>query len=198
MSVTIDIEENQDVRVTEEVIDANPPDGIAFAAEGVVTVTKSLLDDFAGASLQPVRVAFSVDGSRTVETDLEGAPSLRLDTVDIGVETPDTGDLSPGTDSIETATEAESDSTDAPPGAIAFTVEGAIRDVSATSCERIATGSPTLESITFAVGASARSDGGSDDAALEVTLLGYGIVVHRDGTIEVETGVGMPDLDLSR
>ena len=199
MSITIDIEENPDVRVSEEVIDANPPDRIRFTAEGMISITEPLLGEFAGASLRPVRVDVSLDDARTVETDLEERASLRLDTVDVGVETPDSDDISRGMSSLSPSTDEATESTDPSPGVIAFTVEGTIEDVPAASFEPIADGSPTLKSITFAVGKSPRTDGGSDDdAVFEFTLLGYGIVVRRDGTIEIGTGIGIPDVELPR
>jgi len=52
--------------------------------------------------------------------------------------------------------------------------------------EAIADDTSGIESVTFAVGESVRSDGGSDDDVIfELALFGYGIVVRRDGTIVI-------------
>lgn len=195
MSSTIHLEENRSVRLTEQIIEAEPPARVAFAAEGVITITEAVLGEFAGTSLKPIEITLSVDGSETVAIDLSGAASLRLDTVDVGVETPDVDDLSPGMGSNPSSTDG-SGSSDAHPGAIAFTVEGVIRDAPAAAFDVIADGSPRLESITFATDDVLRSDGGSGtDVVLEIGLLGYGVVVRRNGTIEISTGLtGVSDV----
>lgn len=197
MSISVDIEENAAVRVTDQAIDANPPDEVAFTADGVLRPTEGLLGEFEGSALRPVEVAFSVEESRTVEIDLEAA-SLRLDAVDVGVETPDSDDLPtaetrPSTDDLADL----ADLSDSRPGAIAFTVEGVISGVPDETLARLTDGSTRLASITFAVQERARSDGGSaDDVLLEFTLLGFGIVVRRDGTIEVSMRSGGADVGL--
>ncbi|MFC7230475.1 hypothetical protein ACFQMM_02195 [Saliphagus sp. GCM10025308] len=196
MSVHVDIGENRNVRLTDERIECRPPNRIAFAAEGVITVTSELLGEFEGASLKPVRVDISVDESRTIRTDLEEEASLRLETVDVGVETPDTDDLSPGMDTVSASSGDGTGSTDASPGAIAFSVEGAIVDVPTESFDPITDGSPSLESIVFAVDASVRTDGGADDAIFSLDLLGRRIVIYRNGAIDVGTGENGVNVDI--
>lgn len=198
MSHTIRLGESGNVQVTEEIVDTRPPDRIGFAAEGVITITETLLNQFEGSTLNPVRVEISVDDSRAVDLDLTETASLRLETVDVGVETPDTDDLSPGLDTVRSSGD-EAESTGSKPGALAFTVEGAITDVPAETLETVGDGSPTLESITFAVEEPLRSDGGPDDAAdviFEFSLLGYGIAVHRNGVIDVGARGGVIDVEL--
>ncbi|UTF52574.1 hypothetical protein [Natronosalvus rutilus] len=196
MSVHVDIGENRNVRLTDERIECRPPNRIAFAAEGVITVTSELLGEFEGTSLKPVRVDISVDESRTVRTDLEEEASLRLETVDVGVETPDTDDLSPGMDTVSASSGDSTESTDASPGAIAFSVEGAIIDVPTETFDPITDGSPSLESIVFAVDDSVRTDGGSDDAIFSLGLLGRRIVIYRNGVIDVGTGENGVNVDI--
>jgi len=190
MAITVRPGDSRHVSVTEEVIETDPPNRVTFAAEGTITVTGELIGGFAGTSLDPVEVGISVDGSRTVDIDLTGDATLRLDTVDVGVETPGAGDLSPGMDA---ASDGESESADDSPGAIAFTLEGAIGDVRGEAVETIAGGDPSLESTTFDVGGAVETDGGvADDVLLEVRILGYGVAVYRNGSIAVDTG-GTPD-----
>ncbi|USZ72529.1 hypothetical protein [Natronosalvus halobius] len=195
MSVHVDIGENRTVRLTDERIECRPPNRVAFAAEGVITVTRELLGEFEGASLKPVRVDISVDESRTVRTDLEKEASLRLETVDVGVETPNTDDLSPGMDTVSASSGDGTESTDASPGAIAFSVEGAIVDVPMETLDLITDGSPSLESVVFAVDDPVRTDGGSDDVVFSLGLLGHRITIYRNGAIDVGTGENGVDID---
>lgn len=193
MSITVHLEENQSVHVTDQIIETEPPARVAFAAEGVITMTEDVLGEFASSSLKPVEIELSVDETETVEIDLSAEASLRLDTVDVGVETPDTSDLSPGMDTVPSASSDRS--SDTRPGAIAFTVEGAIRDAPEKVRDALTDGTPRLAAITLAVDDSLRSDGGSGtDVVLEVTLLGYGITVYRNGTVDVGTGGAVTDV----
>ncbi|MFP9190235.1 hypothetical protein [Natronosalvus vescus] len=193
MSVTVDIDANQNIRVTSEAIEARPPDRLDVAAEGVITMTPELLGAFEGASLKPARIDITVDQTRTIETDLQSEASLRLESVDVGIETP-------GVDDLSLTNEKSTDdphSNAGPPGAIAFAVEGTIRGVPSDAVDSITAGSPTLESITFDVESQVVGDGGSPtDPVLRITLLRFGIVVHRNGTIDVGTRDGTMDLGL--
>lgn len=194
MSVTVHLDENESVRLTDEVVDVRPPDRIAFAVRGTLTMTEELLGSFAGATLNPVRLDISTGGGRRVDVDLAERSELRLETVDVGVETPDTGDLSPGMDALGSSDDEEAD---ARPGAIAFTVEGAVLDVPAETLESLSEGSPTLSALTFAVESPVRSDGGApDDPIFQFSLLGYGIVVRRNGVIEIGESDGLLDVNL--
>lgn len=191
MRVTTHLDENESVRLSDEVVETRPPDRLAFAVEGTITMTEDLLGSFAGATLNPVRIDVSGNGSQAVAIDLAGESSLRLETVDVGVETPDAGDLSPGLSS-----EDDSEERSTRPGAIAFTVEGAILDVPAETFESLSDGPRTVETLTFAVEDPVRSDGGADDVLLDFTLLGYGVVVYRNGVVEVGTGGTLTDVGL--
>lgn len=180
MSLTVHVDENPSIRLTGQVVETHPPDRVEFAAEGVIRMTETLLSEFEGRSLVPVGVVFEVDDSRTVETDLAGEASLRIETVDVGVETPDADDLSPGMETVSSATDDE------PAGSIAFTVEGVISSVPPETLDRIAGGASTLKSVTFAVEDAVRSDGGSGgDVVFEFGVLGRRVVVHRNGTVDV-------------
>ncbi|MFP8955087.1 hypothetical protein ACLI4Y_00015 [Natrialbaceae archaeon A-CW3] len=203
MSITVDIDANRNIRVTSEAIEARPPDRLDVTAEGVITMTPELLEAFEGASLKPAQIDITVDETRTIETDLQSEASLRLESLDVGVETPGVDVLSLTNETTNEATnEATNEqSTDTPdssagsPGAIAFAVEGTIRGVPSDAVDSIIAGSPTLESITFDVDKPAVSDGGSaTDAVLRITLLGVGIVVRRNGTIDVGTQDGLLDV----
>lgn len=197
MGFTVNITENQSIQVTEQLVDTKPPDRVAFAVEGVISMTEELLGEFSGSSLKPIEIDVSVAESRTVEIDLSDQASLRLDTVDIGVETPGTDDLSPGMETVNSSADDGDSSSDTRPGAIAFTVEGAINDVPDGEFESITGASPELETITFAVGESVRGDGGSGaDVVVEIALLGYGVTVHRNGTIDIGMDGGTIDVGL--
>lgn len=197
MSITVDLEENQRINVTTQIIETVPPAHVEFAAEGVITMTKDVLGAFAGSSLKPAALEVAVDSSRTVTIDLSNEASLRLDAVDVGVETPDTDDL-PGMDSRGSATDASSDASPTRPGAIAFAVEGVITDVPAETLESLVDGALELAAITFAVDTPIRSDGGSGaDVVFELTLLGYGIAIYRDGTIDIGTSDGATGIGLA-
>lgn len=207
MSPTVHIDRNPSVTVTDEVVEARPPDRIAFEAEGVIRPTESLLARFEGSSLRPVRVELALGGGETVAVDLAESGALRLESVDVGVATPDADGVRKGIDAIRSSGGIGDDgadegggsgAADAPTGAIAFTVEGTVRDLPPETVESVVDESPALASVTFSVAESARADGGSpSDVLLEVGLLGYGVVVRRDGTIEVTGGGVAPDLDLS-
>lgn len=205
MSHTVHITENPSVTVTEEAVDAQPPDRIAFEAEGVVKMSEALLGQFEGTSLNPVGVGISVDPSRTVDVDLAEEATLRLESVDVGVSTPDADDFERGVESVgssvrdrrDVPTSGGNGAGDGPSGAIAFTVEGTIRDLSEEQVAAIADGSPTLESVTFSVSEAVETDGGvPDDVLLEVGLFGFGVVVRRDGTVEISAGWATSDVDL--
>lgn len=188
MSVTVNVAEDRAVRLTEQVVETRPPDTIAFTLGGTVMMTEELIGAFEGTTLTPAEVSLSVDGSRTVDVDLSNGATLRLETVDVGVETPDPDDLIPGADSIGSAAEGTPNPSNATPGAIAFTVEGAIRGVPGEAFAAIAGGTPAIEALTFSVEDSTRSDGGSgDDMLFEFTLLGFEVSVHRNGIIDVGT-----------
>lgn len=199
MSTTVHIPENPSVTLTEEFVDPRPPDRLGFLTEGVIRPTRGLLADFEGSSMRPVRVDVAVDGSRTVTVDLEEEASLRLESIDIGVETADL----PGVDDADGAGAMDSVLTDgddrsaASAGAIAFTVEGTIRDLPRETLEDLEGDSLELESVTFSVSETVETDGGSPlDVLLEVSLFDYGVVVRRNGTIEVRAGGGPRELDL--
>lgn len=186
MSTSVNISENPSVEVTEAVVRPRPPDSVGFLAEGMIRPNPGLLAEFEGLSLKPVGVTVSVGPSRTVEVDLSGTASLRLESVDVGVETPEVGDA---VDAVGSVGSGDATASDAPAGRIAFTVEGSIDGLSAETLEDLGDGSPTIESITFSVAETVETDGGSPlDPLLEVTLFGYGVIVRRNGIIEVRAG----------
>ncbi|WP_222918483.1 hypothetical protein [Natrinema sp. SYSU A 869] len=189
MTVTITLDENENIDLTDTDIENRAPDRLAVTIEGQLTVTDALLAEFEGAALDPVRITVAVEDAEPIAIDLMGPASLRLENVDVGVATPDEDAIGDGLDALESVAGDSSESSDTRPDVIAFTVDGVIRDVPATTIEAIAGGDPTLESLTFAVEESLESDGGSgSDVLFELALLGYGIVVHRDGTIVVDSG----------
>lgn len=184
MSVTVEIAENRSIRVTEDRIETQPPDRLTFRLEATIALTEGVLDEFAGTTLDPSRVAISLGGSRTVDVDLTDGASLRLSSVDVGVETPDSDELSRGIDALRESATDPAEFSDARPAALAFTVEGTVSGVSAETLEAIAEGDPELAAVTFAIDDPVRGDGGPD-ALLELTLFGYGLLVRRDGSIVV-------------
>ncbi len=192
--ITVNIDEDQRIQVTDQTIEAEPPSRLVFAAEGVLSVTETLLGEFEGAALTPVRIGVSVAGSRTIEIDLTEEPSLRLETIDVGVATPDAADLpsgivaddAPDVDTLRSTMADGPGSSDATPGAIAFTVEGAISGLSDGTIDPLIEATPTVTSITFAVDESSRTDGGSgSDIVFEFDLQGFSVTIRRDGTIEI-------------
>ncbi|QLK26613.1 hypothetical protein HYG81_03070 [Natrinema zhouii] len=196
MTVTIDLDEADSIHLT-ETLERRPPDQLEFAIEGTLTVTEALLAEFEGATLDPVRITVSTDDSDPVEIDLTGPATLRLENADVGVATPDADDVPTSLDALRTSAGDDFESIKSPPDVIAFTIEGVIQDVPTATLEVIADETPEIESVTFAVEESVRSDGGSgNDVIFELTLLGYGIVVRRDGTIVVGCHGSPPDIDL--
>ena len=198
MSLTIQLDESESTRVSDVLVETQPPDQIDFVAEGVLTITQELMDGFEGTTLKPTQVILSVDESDTVTVDLTEEPSLRLEEVDVGIETPDSDDIAPGMDSLDPTSDESTEAPEINPGAIAFTVEGSILHVPKETFEPLSEGELTLKSITFALDEVAKSDGGSNNTIiLEVTLLGYGVVIYRNGIIEIGTagdvtGIGLP------
>jgi|GEM_PF-696109 hypothetical protein len=184
MTVTIDLDEAESIHLT-DAFERRPPDRLEFVIEGRLTVTEALLAEFEGSTLDPVRIAVSTDDSDPVEIDLTGPATLRLENADVGIATPDSNDVPSSLDALRSEDNGFG-SAKSPPDVIAFTVEGVIRDVPTATLEAIADDTSGIESVTFAVGESVRSDGGSDDDVIfELALFGYGIVVRRDGTIVI-------------
>lgn len=198
MGLTIDLDENESAQVADEVIEIQPPDQVEFVTEGTLTITEGLLGEFEGTALKPAQILLSVDESQPVQVDLTEKSSLRLEEVDVGVETPDTDEISPGIGSLNPTTDDSAESSDIDRGAIAFTVEGVILDVPRETFEQLSEGELTLKSITFSLDDAVRSDDGSNDnVLLESSLLGYGIIIYRNGIIEIGTpggvaGIGLP------
>ncbi|WP_154660560.1 hypothetical protein [Halopiger goleimassiliensis] len=195
MGLTIQLDEHEHARLSDAVVETRPPDRIDFVAEGVLTVSEALLGEFEGTTLQPTEVAFTVDGSTPVTVDLTGEPTLRLESVDVGVTTTDADELSPDVTALDPTSDGSGDPFGTTPGAIAFTVEGTIRDVPADAFASLSAGEATPTAITFALQETTKSDGGADATLLEITLLGYGVVVYRSGIIEIGTG-GVPGVAL--
>lgn len=197
MSLTLRLDENENAQVSDQLVETEPPDHVEFVAEGVLTVTEELMGKFEGTALKPTEVVLSVDESDTVTVDLTEEPSLHLEDVDVGVETPDTDDISSGMDSLNPTSDEGAEAPDINPAAIAFTVEGAILNISQETFEPLSEGEITLKSIAFALDEVAKSDGGSGtDVILEITLLGYGVVIYRNGIIEIGTTGGVIDIGL--
>ncbi|QSW99560.1 hypothetical protein [Haloterrigena alkaliphila] len=198
MSVTIDLDDTESIQLTETDVERRPPDRLEFAVEGSLTVTPDLLANFEGATLDPVQVTVSSGDADPVAIDLTDAATLRLETVDVGVATPDGEDVAEGLGAVASTATGNGGSVDSPPGVISFSVDGVLRDVPTATLEAVGNDAPELESLTFAVEESLRSDGGSDDdnVVFELTLLGYGIVVRRDGSIVVGTDGPLDSIDL--
>lgn len=193
MSVTVSIVGNDDIRVSTDTVEPHPPDAISFAVEGAVTITEALLGQFEGATFEPVAVDLAVDKSEFVTVDLRDDGRLRLETIDVGIEPPDTEYLIPDGDTIRSPIESAAGLSDPDPGVIAFTVQGTVEGVSPATIDDLTRSDQPLavESITFAVEDSIRSDGGrEDDIVAEFSLLGYGIVVRRNGTVTIGTRSG--------
>ena len=183
MSLTVHVGESRAIEVTERTVEAPSGEVIEFAVDGVLRVSESILGQYAGRSLRPQRIDVSVDGGTTVEVDLAGDAILDLATVDVGVETPGVEEVASGLDQ--------------PPGRVSFALEGTISGLPTMAVETIVTGSPRIESVTFAVDDPVRGDGGAPgDPLLEVVLLGFTVVVRRNGAIEVSRGTGREDVGL--
>lgn len=198
MSLTVDLTGNENVTLTDGTVERRPPDRLEVSVDGRLSVTDALLAQFEGATLDPVAVTVSSDDADQVEIDLTGPAALRLQNVDVGVATPDAGEIPGPTDALRSSADGGPDGVDPPPDVLAFTIDGTISDVPPATLEAIGGDDPRLESLTFAVEDSVRSDGGSgNDVVFEFTLLGYGVVVRRDGMIVVGSGEGGASIDLS-
>ncbi|MFC6719460.1 hypothetical protein ACFQGT_12670 [Natrialbaceae archaeon GCM10025810] len=166
MSIRIDRDGSDAVRVTETDLDARPPGAIGFAFEGTTTITEEMLAAVAGATLTPERVEIEIGDSETVVIDLgEGSSaSLRLESVDVGFATPDADNLLPDPNVLRRVTDRDADGVvdAARPNVLAFTVEGIVEGVTDEIVEAVANGSPTLEAVVFRVDAD-RDDEGDED-----------------------------------
>ncbi len=197
MSNTVRFDDVESVRLSDVTVEMRPPDRLEFTAEGHLRVTETLLGKFAGATLNPVRVTVSGDDADSVAIDLTGPAALRLEAVDVGVATPDREDLADGIDALRPSAAGGPDSADPRPDVLSFTVEGTVRDVPSETFAALPEGALHLESLTFAVDESTRSDGGrADDVLLELSLLGYGIVVRRDGSTVIGNAGSLAPVDL--
>lgn len=197
MRITVEIADDQRIRVAGDAVEPRPPDQFTFAVEGVLSMTEQLVGQFGSATLRPSRITLSVDDDRTVAIDLTDQSSLRLSSVDVGVETPDSDDIPEGVETLTSSGTDPSALPDANPAALAFTVEGSVLDVPEAALDILESSDVTLESLTFAVDDGGRTDGDSaDDVVFEVTLLGYGVTVRRDGTIVVGVSDDLAGPDL--
>lgn len=198
MSNTVRFDDAESIRLSDVTVETRRSDGLEFTVQGSLRVTETLLGEFEGTTLNPVRVTVSGGDADPVTLDLTGPATLRLEAVDVGVATPDREDLADGIDALRPSADGGPGSVDSRPDVLSFTVEGEIRDVPSETFAALPEGVSDLESLTFAVDESARSDGGrGDDVLLELSLLGYGIVVRRDGSIVVGNagslaGIGLP------
>ncbi|WP_224335050.1 hypothetical protein [Haloprofundus halobius] len=216
MTITVHVEENPSIRLTDQRFEARPPDELSFRVEGNLTLSGTLLETFEGTALNPVSLGVAVDGSpdsRTVDIDLADETTLRLEAVDVGIATPDgdavptepddvvsdaeAGDVVPDAELAgDVATEAPD--ADASPAALSFTVDGSISAVPHSAVTAFADGSPRLVSLTFAVDDALRGDvGAGADVLAELSFFGYTVTVRRDGSIVVgahenSTGKGLP------
>lgn len=185
MSVTVDVADSPNVRLTRQDVAAEAPDAVAFAVEGRATVPAGSLASFEGRNLRPVAVTLAVEGSPVV-VELGDGAELRLEAVDVGVETPDAGDLPTGVDDPGSAATDVVGGIDVDAAVLAFTVEGTVTGVAPEPFEALARAPPTIESITFEVDDPVATDGGPDDGVLvEFAVLGLRIAVRRDGSITV-------------
>lgn len=197
MSVTVAIDENQGVRIVEDHIEPVPPDRIGFTIEGMVSMTEQLLGQFEGQTLEPSRIRLSVDETTTVEIDLTGETSLRLSSTDVGIQPPGVEDPSRGLDDCKSSITDPTEGADPRPAILAFTVDGSIVNVPEETLELVSGAELSVEEVIFSVDDAVKSDGGvRDDVVLELSLLGYGISVHRDGTIVVGVLNGSAGLGL--
>ncbi|MGQ3413544.1 hypothetical protein ACT4ML_14915 [Natrinema sp. LN54] len=197
MSNTVRFDDAESVRLSNVTVETRPPDGLEFRVEGTLRATETLLGEFAGTTLNPVRVTVPDGDADSVAIDLTGPATLRLETVDVGVATPDGDDIAAGLDALRSSADEDREPIEPPPDVLSFTVEGEIRDVPSETFAALPAAVSSLESITFAVEDSVRSDGGrADDVVLECTLLGYGIVVRRDGSIVVGSAERPGNIDL--
>lgn len=192
MTITIDLEDERRVRIADATVDARPPDVVRFEIAGNLRLGEEVLASAAGATLDPVRIAFQA-ADRAVAIDLRDRDeaALRLDAADVGLAAPDADDIVPDTDALGAlATDGRSAPRDLAagrPGVVAFTVEGRIVDAPTDAVTVLAETElpPSPKSITFEGLPSIRSDGGAVAPVLETTLLGFGIVVYRDGRISI-------------
>lgn len=160
---------------------------VAFRVEGTLRLTEALLSQFAGRQLTPDTVAFSVDDAQIVEVALGDETSLRLKTVDVGVETPDEdATLTDAEDARSLASDAQ-ESSDSAPSALAFTVAGVVENVAAEDLAALSADEVVPASITFSVDETPQTDGGApDDGLFQLRVLGYEIAIWKDGTVVVE------------
>lgn len=197
MSNTVRFDDAESIRLSDVIVETRPPDRIEFSVEGNLSVTEAVLGEFAGTTMNPSRVTVSGGDADAVALDLTGPATLRLETVDVGVATPDREDLADGVDALRSSADGGPDSVDPRPDVLSFTVDGEIRDVPSETFAALPAAGLSLESITFAVEESVRSDGGrGDDVVFECTLLGYGIIVRRDGSIVVGKAGSLASIDL--
>lgn len=197
MSLTVQFDETETIRLTDNTVEARPPDRVEFSIRGSLTASETLLAEFEGATLDPVSVTVSTDnGDESVTLDLTGPASLRLENVDVGVASPDADSIPDDLDALLRSA-AGFDAGDSRPDVLAFTVEGSIRGVSTATLDSLATENAEIEGVTFAVDDAVKTDGGSEpEILLELALFGYGIVVRRDGAIVVGSNGKLASIDL--
>ena len=195
MSLTIELVGDSRVRLDDVEVTARSEADLAFRVEGTLRLTQALLSEFAGRRLTPDTVAFSVDDAEVVEVALEDGTSLRLETVDVGVETPDgeldgdvvtadTDAVSPDPADARSLASDVAKSLASTPSALAFTVEGVVENVAADDFEALSADEVVPASVTFSVDETPETDGGApDDALFELHVFGFEIAIWENGTI---------------
>lgn len=199
MSLTIDLAEQEHARIADAAIEVDPPQGLAFVAEGVITVSEELLQNNQGMSFNPTEVVFDSEEGQPVAVDLTGTASLQLEEVDVGVETPEKEDLASGLGTANPSTvDAEAGMPQIDTGVVAFTVKGTIQDIPTDVLESLSDRSLSLAAVTFSAGETLKSDGGpTDDTLTTITILGLEITIYRGGVIAIGTDGELTDLSLS-
>lgn len=186
MVLRIDVQGENEVRITDAAVTVDEEETVAFAVEGVLRVGGGTLEPFVDARLTPVEVAFAA-GDERVAIDVASDAALRLEAVDVGVELPDdaaSGAVDAATDPGSAAAKPTELAGDV--GRISFTVEGVLEDVPADAAERLADADAEPSSVAFSVDDATATDGGDAEApAATIELLAVRIAVLVDGTIVV-------------
>ncbi|WP_247730695.1 hypothetical protein [Halovivax limisalsi] len=185
MSLTIRFDEHETARLTDERIETVSRDRIEFVAEGNLTVTESKMAAVAGRTLRPTTVTLTVEDERPVPIDLTGPATLRLEDADVGIEPAGTDAVPSEATALESTTDDGPNGADPTYGVLSFTVDGAVQGVPEETVDRLAGSNATLRSITFTLDDETRSNGGTNDTVLAVTLLGFGVLVQRNGVVRV-------------
>lgn len=179
MAFTVHLDRSESVVVQTDETEARPPDAIRFFVAGrIENVGKELLSRFSGRTVRPTTLTFA--NGESVEVDLTGEAELELTGADAAVNLPDASGPSLGD-----GDDGNLGLADAVSPVVEFSVTGVVEGVEEATVSAVEGSSMRLSAVTFEDEDATATDGGANDAVLELELLGFSVRLVADGSLTV-------------